>query len=242
MNRVKSYRRVWATLAGLMVAGALLGCSKKAGPTTNPSSSFEASGPNMTDVRRLNNGATKLIDAMNKPTTSFHFSFKGQENIDDRFAADQTQQPLVAPVALEADISPEELDLVETRGSTKREIKAKWGDETNWAMANVTTLGTLTNPNLVIAVASGVATPPVADLVGLAPADEYTFDTSAATPSQKVGLKAARMVLSTIKDCKGTAWISKDSGVLIKFNIDADYVDRYNRAWREHYEGEVTPK
>jgi hypothetical protein len=112
----------------------------------------------------------------------------------------------------------------------------------NWAMANLTTLGTMTSPNFVIAVASAVAAPPSTDLVGATPADKFTFDTTTATPSQKMGLDAARMVLTTIKDCKGTAWIAKESGLLIKFNVDADYLDKYNRAWKEHYEGEVTPK
>ncbi len=109
-------------------------------------------------------------------------------------------------------------------------------------MANLTTLGMMTSPNLVIAVGSTVTSPPSTDLVGATPADKFTFDTAAATPSQQLGLEAARAVLTTIKDCKGTAWIAKDSGLLIKFNIDADYLDRNSHAWREHYEGEVTPK
>jgi hypothetical protein len=50
------------------------------------------------------------------------------------------------------------------------------------------------------------------------------------------------VVVTTIKDCKGTAWIAEDSGLLIKFNIDADYQDKNNHSWKEHYEGMVTPK
>jgi hypothetical protein len=57
-----------------------------------------------------------------------------------------------------------------------------------------------------------------------------------------MGLAAARMVLTTIGDCKGMVWIAKDSGLLIRFNVDADYRDQNNHAWKEHYEGEVTPK
>ena len=190
--------------------------------------------PNMTDARRLSDGASKLMDAMKKPTESFHFSFKGQSiNLSE----DKTQPPQVGPVALQADISPEEINLTETRGSTTKTSKAKKGEEINWDMANLTTLGVMTSPNLVIAVGSTVTSPPSTDLVGATPADKFTFDTTAATPSQKMGLEAARMVLTTIKDCKGTAWIAKDSGLLIKFNIDADYLDKNNHAWKEHYEG-----
>ncbi|HXW14423.1 MAG TPA: hypothetical protein VEN79_07920, partial [Terriglobia bacterium] len=150
--------------------------------------------------------------------------------------------PQVGPVALQADISPEEISLKETRGSTIRTSKAKYGDELSWEIANLTTLGVMTNPTLVIAVGASVTPPPSTDLVGATPADRFTFDTTAATPSQKMGLERARMVVTTIKDCKGTAWIAEDSGLLIKFNIDADYHDKNNHAWKEHYEGVVTPK
>jgi hypothetical protein len=233
---------MWAVLAGLTLVITFLGCSKSSTPSPHTSPLAPASRPNATDARRLSDGANKLMDAMNKPTTSFHLSFQGQENINDKFLRDQTQQPQIGPVALQAEISPEEIDVTETRGTTSKTTKAKKGDDMNWAMANLATLGAMTSPNLVIAVASAVAAPPTTDLVGTASADKFTFDTTTATPAQKVGLDAARMVLTTIKDCKGTAWIAKDSGLLIKFNIDADYLDKNNRAWKEHYEGEVTPK
>lgn len=233
---------MWAVLAGLALAMTFLGCSKSSTPSSHASALAPASRPNATDARRLSDGANKLMDAMNKPTTSFHLSFQGQENINDKFLRDQTQQPQIGPVALQAEISPEEIDVTEMRGTTNKTTKAKKGDDMNWAMANLATLGAMTSPNLVIAVASSVAAPPTTDLVGTTPADKFTFDTTTATPEQKMGLDAARMVLSTIKDCKGTAWIAKDSGLLIKFNIDANYLDKNNRAWKEHYEGEVTPK
>ena len=92
-------------------------------------------------------------------------------------------------MALQADISPEEINLTETRGSTTKTSKAKCGDEMNWAMANLTTLGVMTSPNLVIAVGASVTSPPSTDLVGTTPADKFTFDTAAATPSQKMGWK-----------------------------------------------------
>jgi hypothetical protein len=130
----------------------------------------------------------------------------------------------------------------ETRGTAKKISKAKKTDEMNWSMANLATLGVMTHPNFVIAVGSTVTSRPETDLVGATPADKFTFDTSAANPTQKMGLDAARAVLSIIKDCKGTAWIAMDSGLLIKFNIDADYLDKYQHEWKEHYEGAVTPK
>jgi len=241
MRRANRYTKVVAMPVGFILLATLSGCSKNSTPRAG-SSAPEASRPNLTDARRLSDGASKLMDAMNKPKASFHFSFQAQENLNDSLMTDQTQQPQVGPVALQAEVSPEEIVMTETRGSTTRTFKAKKGEDTNWAMANMTTLGIMTSPNLVVAVASAIAAAPSTDFIGATLADKFTFDTTAATPSQKVGLNAARLVLSTIKDCKGTAWIAKDSGLLIKFNIDADYSDKYDRAWKEHYEGEVTPK
>jgi len=65
-------------------------------------------------------------------------------------------------------------------------------------MANLATLGAVTSPNLVIAVGSSVAGPPSTDLVGTSPADKFTFDTTTATASQKMGLDAAHMILTIV--------------------------------------------
>ena len=238
MKRMNRHRRVFVLLVGLALVAALSACNDNSGPVVSSVPAPKAPQPNMTDAKRLSDGATKLIDAMNKPTSSFRFNFSGQENLIE----DTTQLPQVGPVALEADISPNEINVSETRGTAKKTSKAKKGDEMNWTMANLATLGVMTNPNFVIAVGSTVASPPGTDLVGATPADKFTFDTTAVDPTQKMGLDAARAVLSTIKDCKGTAWIALDSGLLIKFNIDADYLDKYHHAWKEHYEGVVTPK
>jgi hypothetical protein len=241
MKRIDPYMRVFAAPACLVLLAALVACNKSSTSVNSSAPATHASTPNLTDATRLSDGATKLMDAMDKPTKSFHFSFKGEENINMKYQQDKTQAPKVGPVALLAEISPEEISLTETRGSTTTTSKAKKGDDMSWAMANLTTLGVMTSPNFAIAVGSSVTSSPVTDLVGAIPADKFTFDTKAANPSQKVGLDAARSILTTIKDCKGTAWIAKDSGLLIKFNIDTDYVDKNNHAWTEHYEGEVTP-
>jgi hypothetical protein len=238
MKRVDQYTKVFAMLAGLTLAAALLACNDNPTPVVSSTPEPKAPMPDMTDAKRLSDGATKLIDAMNKPTESFHFSFKGQENLNE----DRTKPPQVGPVVLQADVSPGEISLTETRGSTRKTSSARKGDDLDWAMTNLTVLGVMTNPNFVIALGSTVAGPPSTDLVGATVADKFTFDTTAATPAQSRGLEAARAVLSTIKDCKGTAWIAEQSGLLIKFNIDTDYLDKDSHAWKEHYEGEVTRK
>jgi hypothetical protein len=231
-------------LAGLALAAALAGCKTSPASVETPGNARKhpASTSDMTDARRLSNGANKLLDALTKPTRTFHFSYKGQVNINDKYLRDKTQTPQVGPVDVQADISPEELDLAETRGPTKKEAKAKKGDEMNWVLANMMLLGVMTNVNFSIAVGTTVSSPPSSDLLGTRVADKYTFDTKHANPSQEMGLDVARAMLTTIKESSGTAWIARDSGELVKFNIDTDYLDRYGHAWKEHYEGEVTPK
>jgi hypothetical protein len=225
-------------IAGLALGAALVACNNNPAPVAISAPEPPAPVLNITDAQRLSDGASKLIDAMKRPTESFHFSYKGRANLSE----DKTTPPRVGPVTLQADISPEEINLTETRGSTTKTCKAKFGEEVNWGMANLATLGVMTNPTLVIAVGASATSPPSTDLVGTTPADKFTFDTTAATPAQKMGLERARIVMTTIKDCRGTAWISEDSGLLIKFNIDADYLDKNNHSWKEHYEGVVTPK
>lgn len=225
----------------LVAAGA--GCNDRPAPVASSPPAGRIAMMNVTDAQRLSDGASKLIDAMKKPTESFHFSYMGQENINNQYPGDRTQAPSVGPVSLQADISPEEISVKETRGSTPRTSTAKFGNDIDWSMANLETLGVMTKPTLVIAVGASVTSPPSSDLVGTVLADKFIFDSATATASpQKEGLARARLVMTTIQGCKGTAWIAKDSGVLIKFNIDADYLDKNNHAWKEHYEGDVTPK
>jgi hypothetical protein len=238
MKVAQRFARISALTTLLILLVALSACNNPPADTVSSAPEQKAEPADMTDAKRLSDGASKLMQAMSKPTEAFHFSFRGQVNL----AEDKTQPPQVGPVALQAEVSPEQINLTETRGAVTKTARAKKGEETNWSVANVTTLRTMTNPNFVIALGATVSPPPTTDRVGNAFADKYTFDTSAPDPRQKLGLEAARAVLPAIKDCKGTAWIAEQSGLLIKFNIDADYLDRYNHAWKEHYEGDVTPK
>jgi hypothetical protein len=228
-----------ALFGGLTLLVLFAACENKTPPLVTSEPISPSSEVNATDAHRLSDGASKLIAAMKRPTAAFHFTYQGQENL----SVDKTQPPQVGSVTLQADISPEEIDLKETRGSVTNTTKAKYADETNWGIANLATLRVMTNPTLVIAVGASVTSPPSTDLVGTTVADKFTFDTAAdLTSPQKLGLDRARMVLTTIKDCKGAAWIAQDSGQLIKFSIDADYLDRNGHAWTEHYAGVVLPK
>jgi hypothetical protein len=230
---------MFALFVGLVLLAVLMGCNNNPAPVVSTERIPPVPEVNLTDAQRLSDGASKLIAAMKKPTASFHFSYQGQENLVD----DKTQPPMVGPITLQADYTPAVINLLERRGSTTKTVKALYGEEVNWSMANLATLRAMTRPMLVIAVGASVTSPPSTDLVGSVAADKFTFDTaSASTPPQITGLERARMVLTTIRGCTGTAWIAEDSGQLIKFNIDANYLDKNARAWKEHYEGIVTPR
>lgn len=125
MKRMKAFMKVTAMLAGLTLMAALLACNDNSTPVASSLPAPKSSLPNPTDAKRLSDGANKLMDAMNKPAESFHFSFKGQMNISE----DKTQPPKVGPVALEADVSPGEISLTETRGSTTKNVQ---GQEGRW--------------------------------------------------------------------------------------------------------------
>jgi hypothetical protein len=231
--------RFFAFWASLMFAATTAACNNNPAPVvTNVTVPPASSEIYRTDAQRLSNGASKLIEGMRRPTVSFHFSYKGRENLN----VNRTKPPQVGLVGLQADISPEEITVIQTRSGISKTSKAKYGDEVNWGMANLMTLGAMTHPTLVIAMGASVTSPPVSDMVGRTLADKFTFDTSSATESQKIGLQRARMVVSSIRDCRGTAWIANESGLLVKFNLDADYTDKNSYSWQEHYEGEVTPK
>ncbi len=147
MQCVNSSKKLLAMLAALAMVTALVACNNNPTPVASSVPEPIAPAPDVTDAKRLSDGPSKLIDAMKRPTSKFHFSFKGQENLIE----DKTKLPQVGPVALQADVSPEEINLIETRGSTTRTSKAKMGEEMNWDMANLTTLGVMTSPTFVIA-------------------------------------------------------------------------------------------
>ena len=233
----------WILAAGAALAVALmLGCSDQAPRVFTSQPVRRVTSATATDTRRLNDGVNRLIDAMNRPDRAFRFSFKGQENITDQPAQGKSQQPRVGPVALDVSVTPLALDLKERRGEKVTQSKAKMEDETSWKMAHLVILSVMSRPDLVIVAGSTVAGPPASDTVGTTMADKYSFDSTTAEGSQKRAFDLARLVVAGVKDCTGTVWIAKDSGELIKFNVDADYLDQDGRTWKEHYEGEVTPE
>ena len=239
LNTYFKRRRIIA-LACLTAVVMLAGC--KNNPSSTPVAERVARPDANTASKRISDSSRILMDAMKDPKAPFHYSYKGQENINTKYPMDKTAKPEVGAVTLEADLTPDELNIASSRGTKKEETKGKKSDQLAWSMGQLTLLGGLTNATFSIAVGTTIATVVGSDMVGGVAADKYTYDTSLATGSQKTGIDIAKSMLTNIHESKGTVCVAKDSGELVKFNIDSSYADKNGNAWQEHYEGEVTPK
>jgi hypothetical protein len=209
----------------------------------SPAASGRADRAASNDIKqKLSRSTSLLMDSLQKPTTSYHFAFKAQENINSKFPADKTAKPEVGPYELEGDFTPDETNFTSVRGTQKAVHKAGKDDELARGMANLELIGPVTSTGLIMAFAQLVAQPSGSEALGGVEADKYQFDTTTAVGSTKAGLDIAKGLLTNIQSTRGTVWLEKSSGKLVKFNIDADFADNNNHAWKEHYDGELTRK
>ena len=228
-----------AFLACLVITVLLAGCKSR---TPNISAArVERSGISDTQ-KKLQNCTKLLMDSMEKPNAPFHFSYKAQENINPKYPMDKTAKPEVGPVELESDISPDEIDTTDVRGGKKNEHKVKKTDPGGLALAQLDLIGPTTSTGILLAFGQLAARPSGSDSVGSVAADKFDFDTSTATGTNRAALDIAKSMLTNIQNTQGTVWLEKATGKLVKWNINADYADKNGNSWKEHYEGEVTPK
>ena len=230
----------WITgIACVALALLLAGC--KSSPKPAETTSVVPHAKVNTASKELSNSGKVLMDALNHPKTAFHYSYKGQENISDHYASDKSAKPQVGDVTMEADVSADELDVTATRGTKKEAHKAKKEDQLNWSLAQLALLSSVTGPVMDISVVSSMASAAGPDLVNGMAANKFNIDTTTLVGHQKAAFDVAKTIL-TLKDVKGTAWVAKDSGELVKFNLDVSRADDRGNTWQEHREGEVTPK
>jgi hypothetical protein len=234
--------RGWiAGMACLAVAGLLAGCKNSAPPaTTTPSAARPTVNKANTASKRLRKSTNILTAMMEHPKTPFHYSYRGQQNVNDRYAFDKTLKPQVAAVTMEADLSPDEVNITSMRGGKKEDHNAKKSDEGGWLGAQLSLNANVTVSLMAIDLLADLATEAGSDTVGGVAADKFTFDSSTVTAAQKFEYGAIKP--PQIKAIKVAAWVAKDSGELVKFNIDESNLDERGNAWEEHYEGEVKPK
>jgi len=228
---------VWVVVSALAMS--LLACKAPVSPTT--SAKLERAASN--DLSKaIGESSRLLMDFMEKPTAPYHFTYKAQQNINPRFPSDKTAKPEVGAVEIEADGSPDEIDLKSVRGDKTAETKAKKDDQLGWSMAQLSLIGPVGNVGIVLAFGQLAARPAGSEAVGGAPADKYEFDTTLASGANKAALDIARNMITNLASTKGTIWIDKASKRLAQFNIDTEMADKAGNKWKEHYEGELTTK
>jgi hypothetical protein len=195
------------------------------------------------DTRRRFSDCTRLLmESLTAPAAPYRFAYKAQENINPKFPSDKTAKPEVGPVEVVADSTGDEISITTVRGKKKTEHKAAKTDQLAWSMATLELIGPVVGTGVLLAFGQPVAQMAGSDTVGGVAVDKYDFDTSTATGSTKAGLEIAKSMLTSLQSTKGTIWLEKSTGKLVKFNIDADFADRNTTSWKEHHEGEVVPR
>jgi hypothetical protein len=247
----KTFTEAFAAIACCAMIILLAGCKNAGtgaegkGGTAAPASSAAVgvARPALSDIKqRLGHCTSLLMDSLQKPTASYHFSYKAQENINPKFPMDKTAKPEVGPVEVEADISPDQISLTSLRGKQKTEQKAAKADQLAWSMTNLELIGPVTSTAMMLAFGQMVAQPAGSGTAGGVDADKFEFDTSTATGTTKTGMDIARAMITNLESTKGTVWLEKSTGKLVKFDIDASFANQQSNSWKEHYEGEVTLK
>lgn len=225
-----------------LIAVTLLGACRSAPPTTSLARRERAMGGNL--QQKLGQGMKLLMDSMDKPGAGFHLSYKAKENINPRYGTAANAKPEIGRVELEADVTPDEVNINETRGTKKTETKVKKSDQLNWSMAKLEVLGTLFEPNLALAFGGMAARSAGSDTVNGIATDKIEFDTSK-TASAQAGLALAGGLLggkAKFDSVKGTAWLDKTTGRVVKFDVDSAVSDKAGNSWQQHHEATFAPK
>lgn len=225
-----------------LIAVTLLGACRSGLPTTSLPRRERATGANI--QQKLGQGMKLLMDLMENPGAGFHLSYKAKENINPRYGTAASAKPEIGPVELEADVTPDEVNINETRGTKKTETKAKKSDQLNWSMAKLEVLGTLLEPNVAMAFGGMAARSAGSDTVSGIATDKIEFDTSK-TASAQAGLALASGLLggkAKFDSVKGTAWLDKTTGRLVKFDVDSAVSDKAGNSWQQHHEATFAPK
>lgn len=242
MSRPFTHLTTLIALAAMVLA---MGCGRKQAVSPEAGASSIISAVANQAAADPAKGANALLQAATEPTRAFHFSYRAQSQINPKFPNDPEAKPEVGPVTLEAEISPEEITLDSVRGTKKTKTVAQKVKELDWAMIKLGLLGPLSDVSMTLAFASSAMRLVGPGVEGGMPVDLFAFDTRTASPAQKAGMAAAMGLLGgrlKHEAIYGTAAVEKATGLLVKFSMDSELKDTKGNVWKEHHEGEVTPK
>jgi len=235
-----------ALLAACLIATAFAGCQSKpagASPGFSGSSSASRSGQEQ-DSKKVSSGIKLLMDSIEKPQATVHFSYQASENVNPKFPMQAGELPKVGVVSLEADISSDEVAVTENRAGKQTETKASKSDM-GFAMAKLDVMGCMLEVTFPFAYAGITAESAGSDTVGGMPADKFNMDTTTADASKQAALAMLSGMFNgkvKINSVKGSAWLEKSTGRLVKFDLNTDLSAQDGHTWQEHYQALVTAK
>lgn len=209
---------------GLFVSG----CSKKQAATSV--GVLPAVRPDQ--ARAFGEAAPNLMKALTEPTEALHFSYKAQAQINPKFPHEAGSKPELGPVAMEADVSPDVVNLEATRGAKTEKQTAKKEDALAWSMVKLPLMGPLMNVSMLLAFAA----PAARSADGIT----WTFDSRTMGAAERSGMAMAQSLLRgkvKVDQIYGTLSVDPTTGRLATFNLDAEMKDEAGNAWKEHHEG-----
>ncbi len=227
------------------VAVLSIGCQSKSSPASGFSAPMSGHSGVEKDSKKVSDGMRLMMDSINKPEAPLHFSFKANENVNPKFPMTNGELPRLGPVTVEAELSQDEVTVAENRDGKQSQSKGSKSDAAAIGLAKLGVLGCMLEVTFPFAFAGPTAEAAGSDVVGGMPTDKYNMDTTTANATTQAGLAMLGDMFNgkvKIKSVKGSAWLEKSTGRLVKFNLDADLSTRDGYNWQEHYEAMVTPK
>jgi hypothetical protein len=160
------------------------------------------------------------------PTHAFHFS------------ASRTGRDTGERSSTEAEISPRMIDLTKSDSSSTTTTHWPRSDETGWAMAikSIAMAGPWMQLNMAKFATKRVGP----ESVNSFDAIKYDVDTTNDDPTDKAGYIAGMDARDY--NIVGSAWLTKDTGCILKYVLDFEVDAKDGKVSETHYEGAVKKK
>jgi hypothetical protein len=154
------------------------------------------------------------------------------------FSASRSQTDTGERSTTEAEISPRMIDLTKSDSSSKATTHWPRSDETGWAMA-IKSMA-MAGPWMQLNMAKFATKRVGPEMVNSFEAMKYDVDTTNDDPNDKAGYNAGMNARDY--NIVGSAWLSKDTGCILKYVLDFEVDAKDGKISKTHYEGTVTKK
>jgi len=160
------------------------------------------------------------------PTHAFHFS------------ASRTHPDTGERSTTEAEISPRMIDLTKSDSSSTTTTHWPRSDETGWTMA-IKSIA-IAGPWMQLNMAKFATKRGGPETVNGFDTIKYNVDTTSDDPADKAGYIAS--MDATDYNIVGSAWLTKDTGCILKYVLDFEVDAKDGKVSKTHYEGAVIRK